>query len=98
LLLSISQRLNPKAFDDLALTGAAAANILAPLLTSVEIAELIIPPGSAQGYAEALGLKQADKGYNIVLIERGGASTLFNEQLPNQPIRFAPPFIQCPEA
>jgi hypothetical protein len=94
LLLSLTEKLNRENLGDWAFTGAAAANVLAPLLTNVETAEVIVPPGRAPHYAKALGLKQVDKGSNVTLIERSGASTLFRRQHLEFPSWFASPFIQ----
>lgn len=76
-----------------AFTGTAAANVYAPLLTSVETAEIIIPPGHADQLAKVLHLKPADKGANVTLVERDGASLLFRDVHPEYPSYFASPFI-----
>ncbi|WP_338724189.1 type IV toxin-antitoxin system AbiEi family antitoxin [Pseudomonas tolaasii] len=76
-----------------AFTGAIAANRLSPLLTHVDIAEIIVPT-KAERVAEKLGLKPAEKGANVVLIERSGASELFQEYSYNEQAWFASPFIQ----
>ncbi|WP_432263320.1 type IV toxin-antitoxin system AbiEi family antitoxin [Cupriavidus sp. TMH.W2] len=78
---------------DWAFTGAVAANIYAPLLTSVDTAEIIVPPGHAEGLAREIGLKPAEKGANVTIIERDGASLLFRESFPDYPSYFASPFI-----
>ncbi|CAN5334366.1 hypothetical protein BH11PSE9_BH11PSE9_22520 [soil metagenome] len=77
-----------------AFTGTAAANVLSPLLTSVDTADLIIPPGTAPRFVEQLGLKSAEKGANVTLIERSGTSFLFREMHPDIPSWFASPFVQ----
>jgi hypothetical protein len=77
-----------------AFTGAAAANLVAPLLTSIDTAELMIPPGLTGRYAEALGLKEADKGSNVILIERSGTSTLFRRRQLDDRCWLASPFVQ----
>ncbi|MFD2274627.1 hypothetical protein ACFS07_35600 [Undibacterium arcticum] len=78
LLLTLTEKLRTgKKLADWSFTGPAAANVLAPLLTNVETAEVIVPPGKTHRYAEALGLERVDKGSNVTLIERTGASTLF---------------------
>ena len=76
-----------------AFTGAAAANILAPLLTSTEGAEIIVPKGYADRMADVLGLKPVSKGANVTLIEREPASLLYRDVSPNHPIFFASPYI-----
>jgi len=78
---------------DWAFTGAAAANIYAPLLTSVDTAEIIVPPGHAEKLASTIGLKPAEKGANVTLVERDGASLLFRDLHPEYPSYFASPFI-----
>lgn len=76
-----------------AFTGAAAANVYAPLLTGVDTAEIIVPEGQAKQLANALKLKPVDKGANVTLVERGGASLQFRELHPDYPSYFASPFI-----
>jgi hypothetical protein len=78
---------------DWAFTGTAAANVYAPLLTSVDTAEIIVPPGHAEELAKTLHLKPADKGANVTLVERDGASLLFRDLHPEYPSYFASPFI-----
>jgi len=78
-----------------ALTGAAAANAIVPRLTNVDRVEVIVQPGGAEQLASAMDLSQADKGSNVVMIERTGASFLFLDEHPERPhSRFASPFIQ----
>ena len=76
-----------------AFTGAAAANVYAPLLTSVDTAEIIVPPGHAEQLAREIGLKPAEKGANVTFVERDGASLLFRDGFPDYPSYFASPFI-----
>jgi len=76
-----------------AFSGTAAANVFAPLLTSVDTAEIIVPPGHAERLAKVLNLKPADKGANVTLVERDGASLLFRDLHPEYPSYFASPFI-----
>lgn len=78
--------------DDWTATGAAAANILSPLLTSVDTVDVMVPPGNAAQYATDLGLKEVAKGANVTLLERAGASTLFRHQQDSY-LWFASPFI-----
>lgn len=94
ILLAITHKLNQAELSGWAFTGAAAANVLAPLLTSVDTAEVIIPIGLDQRYAEAMGLKQVDSGSNVTLVERSGAGLLFCRLHPEFPSWFASPFIQ----
>jgi hypothetical protein len=78
---------------DWAFTGTAAANVYAPLLTRVDAAEIIVPPAHAERLAKTLNLKPADKGANVTLVERDGASLLFRDVLPAYSSCFATPFI-----
>jgi len=94
LLLALADKLERAKLSGWAFTGTAAANVLAPLLTGVDTAEVIIPPGHIDRYADAMALKQADKGANIILVERSGASLLFRQEHPEFPSWFASPFIQ----
>lgn len=78
-----------------ALTGAAAANAIVPRLTNVDRVEVIVQPGEAEQLASTMGLSQAEKGANVVMIERTGASFLFLDEHPERPhSRFASRFIQ----
>ncbi|MBP0633189.1 hypothetical protein J8I32_30820 [Cupriavidus sp. AcVe19-1a] len=77
---------------DWAFTGAAAANAYAPLLTSVDTAEIVVPPGHADELAREIGLKPAEKGANVTFVERDGASLMFR-QADYAPEYFASPFI-----
>ncbi|MBZ9781099.1 hypothetical protein K9857_05985 [Pseudomonas sp. REP124] len=79
---------------DWAFTGAIAANNLSPLLTQVDIAEVEIMPGTKESFAYALGLKPAEKGANVVLVERSGSSMLFRRHHPEFEGWFASEFIQ----
>ncbi len=93
--LTISEKLDKSGLSGWALTGAAAGNALAPLLTSIQTADLIVPVGATSQYAEALGLKPASSGFNVTLSERGGAAALFHETHPPEfPTTFASPYIQ----
>jgi hypothetical protein len=78
---------------DWAFTGTAAANVYAPLLTSVDTAEIIVPPGHAEELPKILKLKPADKGANVTLVERDGASLLFRDVHPEYSSYLASPFI-----
>ncbi len=76
-----------------AFTGTGAANVFAPLLTSVDTADIIVPRGEAEKLARLLDLKPADKGANITLIEREGTSLQFLDVHPEYQAFFASPFI-----
>ncbi|TRM39133.1 type IV toxin-antitoxin system AbiEi family antitoxin [Pseudomonas aeruginosa] len=73
-------------------TGAIVTNRLTPLLTHIDSATLIVP-SDTKAIAEAMGLKTVEKGSNVDLIERSGASQLFQERL-STGAWFASPFIQ----
>ena len=77
-----------------AFTGAAAANLYAPLLTNVDSAEIIVPPGYAVILGAALHMKPASKGSNVTIIERGGTSLQFRENHALHPAYFASPYVQ----
>jgi len=75
-------------------SGAAAGNAYAPLLTHVDVVDLVVRHGLAEQIAAALGAKRAEQGANLVMVERSGASELFRQPLPDgQPGYLASPFI-----
>ncbi|WP_322093579.1 type IV toxin-antitoxin system AbiEi family antitoxin [Paraburkholderia bannensis] len=77
-----------------AVTGTAAANAYAPLLTTVDTVEIIVPPGKAENLARNMRLKHAEKGANVVFVERErAASFLFRTGFPGCASYFASPFI-----
>lgn len=81
--------------DGWAITGAAAANAVVPHLTSVDRVQIVVPPGETKDWAEKLQLKPAEKGSNVMLIERTGAALMFLDEHPERPgSRFASRFIQ----
>ncbi|UJB64338.1 hypothetical protein YS110_06030 [Acidovorax sp. YS12] len=78
-----------------AITGAAAANAVVAHLTHVDRVQVIVPPGQAEAWGHDLKLKPVDKGANVVLIEREGASLMFLDEHPERlGSRFASRFIQ----
>lgn len=79
-----------------AFTGTAATNAWAQYLTAADTAEVIIPTGTAEMVAKTLDLEQAEKGFNVTLIERApdSASLLFREEHSGNPAHLASPFIQ----
>jgi hypothetical protein len=94
LLMQLTRQIDQAGVSfDWAFTGTAAANVYAPLLTSVDTAEIIVKPGHAEQLAKTLHLKPADKGANVTLVERDGASLLFRDAHPEYPSYFASPFI-----
>lgn len=76
-----------------AATGSAAGNLLAPLLTNVDTLDVIVPPGQAQRLASAVGAKSVDKGSNISIVERSGASDLFRVPALDNRGMLASPFV-----
>lgn len=94
LLMELTERIDMAGISfPWAFSGTAAANVFAPLLTSVDTAEIIVPPGHAEELAKALHLKPAEKGANVTLVERDGASLLFRDIHPDYPSYFVSPFI-----
>lgn len=75
-----------------ALTGALPANQATPLLTGVNVAEIIVPPGSAELFTQLTGIKRAEKGYNVVVHECAPAALQFINYENNIPV--ASDFIQ----
>lgn len=62
-----------------ALTGAAPANVIAPLLTNIDVVDVVVPPGQTEAIVRALKAKPAEKGANVSIVERGGAGMQFLE-------------------
>lgn len=60
-----------------AVTGALAANQASPLLTGVNVAEIIVPLDKAELFTRSAGIKYAEKGYNIIVHEWAGAGLQF---------------------
>ncbi len=84
ILAHLAERINRQGIDfPWAFTGAAAANAIAPLLTSTDGAEIIVPKGYADKMADVLGLEPVSKGANITLIEREPASLLYRDRDPD---------------
>ncbi|WP_213879517.1 type IV toxin-antitoxin system AbiEi family antitoxin [Pseudomonas sp. dw_358] len=76
-----------------AFTGASAANVIAPLLTSTDGVELIVPKGYAEKMADMVGLKPVTKGANVTLIEREPASLLYRNRHAGHPAFLASAYI-----
>jgi hypothetical protein len=74
-------------------TGAAAANRVVPHLTRADTIDIIVPPGEADYYGVAFGMRSVDKGANVTLIERSGASTMFAKKDTVSGALLANPFI-----
>jgi hypothetical protein len=90
---SIAEKLHAADEAHWCISGAVAGNALAPLLTSVDVVDLIVAPGRARSVAAAAGAKPAEKGANLVIVERSGASDLFRRSMPDHPAPLASPFI-----
>lgn len=93
MLDQLAQKIDASRLEGGVFTGAAAANRIAPHLTRTDTIDIVIPPGKAEHYAAALQMKPIDKGANVTLIERTGASTLFPSQENSAKPRLANPFI-----
>jgi hypothetical protein len=77
------------------ITGAAAANHYAPWLTSIDVIDVVVPPGASQAVATALELKPAKAGFNVRLIERvvTGTSSIQAGQVGDAACNFASPLV-----
>jgi hypothetical protein len=74
-------------------SGAAAGNLFAPLLTHVDVVDLVIPSGWEQSFMAELMLKPVSKGANVSLIQREAPSLLFSQSFNNYACNFASPYI-----
>lgn len=74
-------------------TGAAAANAFAPHLTSVDVVDLVVPPGGTQAFLQALKLKPTTKGANVSLVEREESFLLYSQPFNGYSCNFASPYI-----
>lgn len=93
LLSQLAEAMQKHDLHDWAFTGESAANVMAPLLTGTDTADIIVPPGKAEHYADLLELKSTEKGANVTLVERSGASVMLRDTHPEYPAHFASPFI-----
>lgn len=75
-----------------ALTGALPANQATPLLTGVNVAEIIVSPGRAEQLMHLTGIQRVEKGYNVVVHECAPAALQFIKYENNIPV--ASNFIQ----
>lgn len=75
-----------------AITGALSANQASPLLTGVNVAEIIVPLGHADRFMQSTEIKRAEKGYNVVLHEWPSAGLQFIDT--DNPFPCASNFIQ----
>lgn len=95
LVEQLASRMNNSDRDEAVFTGAAAGNMVEQHLTRTDTADIIILPGESDQYAAALNLKPAEKGGNVTLIERSGASMLFTNLHGSSGVRIANTFILC---
>jgi hypothetical protein len=93
ILDQLARKVAEASLEDAVFTGAAVANRISPHLTRTDTVDIIIPPGEAERYAAALKMKPVDKGGNVTLIERTGASTLFSRHEGPAHARLADPLI-----
>lgn len=94
LLANLTERIEHQGVNfPWAFTGVTAANIYAPLLTSTDGVDIIVPKGYTERMAGMLGLKPVNKGANVTLIEREPASLLYRMMHPDHPAYFASPYI-----
>ncbi|WP_402721289.1 type IV toxin-antitoxin system AbiEi family antitoxin [Janthinobacterium rivuli] len=93
LLDQLSRNTDTSAPGTVVFTGAAAANRIVPHLTRTDTIDIIVPPGEAGYFAEALGMKSVDKGANVTFIERSGVSRLFTKKDTASRALLANPFI-----
>lgn len=75
------------------LTGPAAGNAFAPLLTGVDMVDVVIPPGWTPYFVKALKMKPVTKGANVSLIQREAPTMLFSQTFDNYSCNFASPYI-----
>lgn len=75
-----------------AITGALAANQASPLLTGINVAEIIVPLDKAELFTQSTGIKYAEKGYNVIVHEWAAAGLQFIKTENDFPI--ASNFIQ----
>ena len=78
---------------DWAFTGQYAANSFARLLTAVSGYDLIVPVGETSAIAELLGLKRADRGFNVTLHECEDFALQHRLHLADRPGWFASPVV-----
>lgn len=94
LLSEVMDRIQEAGLDsECVVSGAAAGNAIAPLLTSVDIVDVIIPPGWTPAFMEALKMKPVVKGANVSLIQREATALLFSKPFNNYSCDFASPYI-----
>jgi hypothetical protein len=90
----LAKRMGEGQRSDWAFTGQYAANSLTRLLTAVSGYDLIVPVGATAAIVEHLGLKRADKGFNVTLHECDEFALQHRLDLADRPGRFASPVVQ----
>lgn len=79
-----------------AFTGPAAANLVAPHLTAVNVVDIIVPPKALDLVETALELEPVDQGHNVAISERGGAALMARRRSPSPQLHdgwIANPFV-----
>jgi hypothetical protein len=74
-----------------ALTGTAAGNMIAPLLTNVDHVDVIVPRGTSHNWTTSTGFRLVETGANVTLWERDGTTELFSRDIGGA--RVASPWI-----
>ena len=91
---TLAKRMGEGHHNDWAFTGQYAANSIAQLLTAVSGYDLIVPLGATSAIAEHLGLKRADRGFNVTLHECEDFALQHRLHLADRPGWFASPVVQ----
>jgi hypothetical protein len=73
----IEKKMGGEAKFSWAFTGALAANETSPLLTGINIVDIVLPTEYVEEFIGITGIKRADEGYNVVLHCRSGTSLQF---------------------
>lgn len=93
LLKEVSELIQEKDISgECILSGAAAANAYAPLLTEADMVDLVVHPGMTKALMETMKLKPTTKGANVQIVEREPSSFLFTQTF-NDQCSLASPFI-----
>lgn len=92
LLKQIAEKIDANRPDEWAFTGEAAANVISPLLTSTDTAEVVVAKGQVAQFAENAGLQRVEKGANVTIVERSRASLMLQD-IQHEPYRFVSPII-----
>jgi hypothetical protein len=90
----LAKRMGEGQHHDWAFTGQYAANSFARLLTAVSGYDLIVPVGATSAIAEHLGLKRADRGFNVTLHECEDFALQHRLHLADRSGWFASPVVQ----